>query len=190
MFHTVGVSQCRTHRGAVSVVVGLLVLGVASCGGSSSKSSTVAGTSGATPVAGPPSGVQQFAGLARDHTTEDVTYDQTPPVGGKHDPVWQPCGFFAEPIRTERGVHSMEHGAVWITFSADLPAAQKDRLRAMVSGHTHLLVSPFVGLPSPIVASAWGEQLKLDSIDDPRLVQFIDYFEEGPQTPEPGAPCA
>ena len=51
------------------------------------------------------------------------------------------------------------------------------------------LVSAFENLPSPIVASAWGRQLRLDSVQDPRLDAFIQDFRQGPQTPEPGARC-
>jgi hypothetical protein len=40
------------------------------------------------------------------------------------------------------------------------------------------------------VASAWGKQLQLQSVNDPELKQFVDFFEQGPQTPEPGAPCS
>jgi hypothetical protein len=29
----------------------------------------------------------------------------------------------------------------------------------------------------------------LDSTEDPRLEQFVSAFRQGPQTPEPGAPC-
>ena len=50
-------------------------------------------------------------------------------------------------------------------------------------------VSPFTGLPTPVVASAWGKQLQLDAVDDPRLAQFVDYFDDGPQTPEKNTPC-
>ncbi|MPZ29305.1 MAG: DUF3105 domain-containing protein, partial [Micromonosporaceae bacterium] len=42
---------------------------------------------------------------------------------------------------------------------------------------------------APVVASAWGKQLPLDSADDPRLKEFVRTFAQGPQTPEPGAPC-
>jgi hypothetical protein len=52
-----------------------------------------------------------------------------------------------------------------------------------------VLVSPYPDLPAPVVASAWGKQLQLDSANDPRLEQFVSAFREGPQTPEPGAPC-
>jgi hypothetical protein len=35
----------------------------------------------------------------------------------------------------------------------------------------------------------WGKQLLLQSASDPRLLQFVKYFSDGPQTPEPGVPC-
>jgi hypothetical protein len=143
-----------------------------------------------TLVDGPPEGTKQFAGLVQDHTTGPVTYEQVPPVGGAHYPRWQVCGYYDAPIQNERGVHSMEHGAVWITYSPDLPADQVRTLSSMVTGHSHLLISPYPGLPSPVVASAWGEQLVLQSVSDPRLAAFVAYFEQGPQTPEPGATCS
>ena len=34
---------------------------------------------------------------------------------GEHNPVWQNCGFYNKPVRDESAVHSLEHGAVWIT---------------------------------------------------------------------------
>jgi hypothetical protein len=63
-------------------------------------------------------------------------------------------------------------------------------LRALTQGHTHLLVSPYPDLDSPIVASAWGKQLVLEEADDPDLERFVRAYSQGPQTPEPGAPCS
>ena len=147
------------------------VLALASCGGSKPGASPSESTLVAPPdttipgtVGSSPEGTQHYAGLARDHTSSPVAYDQNPPVGGPHNPRWQPCGFYSEPIETERGVHSMEHGAVWITYRPDLEANQVEALRSLSVGHTHLLISPFPGLPSAVVASAWGEQLLLDSV--------------------------
>jgi Protein of unknown function (DUF3105) len=54
----------------------------------------------------------------------------------------------------------------------------------------YVLVSPYPGLPFPVVASAWGKQLKLNLADDPRLEQFVKAYTQVPQTPEPGAPCS
>jgi hypothetical protein len=138
----------------------------------------------------PPEGVQSFWVLNQYHTADPVPYPQIPPVGGPHDPVLQNCGFYDVPVRNENAVHSLEHGTVWITYSPDLPLDQVEALRALSSGRTHVLVSPYPGLPAPVVASAWGEQLMLDGAYDPRLEQFINAFEQGPQNLEPGAPCS
>jgi hypothetical protein len=137
----------------------------------------------------PPAGVQTFENLSRNHTTDPVSYQQSPPVGGDHNPVWQNCGFYDKPIRNENGVHSLEHGAVWITYQPDLPSEQVETLRKLAQSQDFILVSPYPDLPAPVVASAWGKQLQLDSADDPRLEQFVGAFKKGPQTPEPNAPC-
>ena len=84
----------------------------------------------------------------------------------------------------------MEHGAVWITYQPDLSAADVAQLRNLVRGHAYLILSPYPGLPARVVASAWGVQLQAAGPGDPRLASFIKTYEQGPQTPEPGAPCS
>jgi hypothetical protein len=138
----------------------------------------------------PPGEVQTYdVGPAGQHTEEDVDYEQSPPVGGEHNPVWQNAGFYEEPVRDENAVHTLEHGAVWIAYSPDLPDDQKDRIRQIVGEETCMLASPYPGLDSPIVASAWGKQLALESADSPDLERFIRAYRQGPQTPEMGATC-
>jgi hypothetical protein len=137
----------------------------------------------------PPEGVESFSDLSRNHVEGTVSYPQNPPVGGDHNPLWQNCGFYSSPVQNEHAVHSMEHGAVWITYQPDLPSDQVEVLRNLAHDNTYILVSPYPDLPTPVVASAWGKQLQLDSANDPRLEQFVSAFKEGPQTPEPGAPC-
>ncbi len=147
-------------------------------------------TDGSASPDGEPAGTQTFTDLEQTHVDTPVDYPQTPPVGGPHNPVWQTCAFYDTAIMTERGVHSMEHGAVWITYSPDLDAAAIDALKALQAGGEEVLVSPFEGLPTPIVASAWGKQLQVDTADDPALAQFVRFFDDGPQTPEKNTPCA
>lgn len=124
------------------------------------------------------------------HVPGPVTYPQTPPVGGPHNPIWLNCGVYDQPVPNEHAVHSMEHGAVWVTYRPDLAQADVTTLRNLVHGQQYALLSPYPNLPSPVVASAWGLQLKLDKADDPRLAQFIREYANGPQNPEPGAPCS
>ncbi|HEY3229318.1 MAG TPA: DUF3105 domain-containing protein [Roseiflexaceae bacterium] len=135
-------------------------------------------------------GIVTFSNLSRDHVNGPITYPQVPPVGGPHNPVWLNCGIYDQPVPNQNAVHSLEHGAVWITYQPDLPAADVARLRSLVRNHAYVILSPYPGLPTRVVASAWGVQLQATGADDPRLPQFIKTYEQGPQTPEPGAPCS
>ena len=133
------------------------------------------------------SAVQSYT-VKQGHVTTAVTYAQTPPAGGEHAPVWLNCGTYPKPVPNENAVHAMEHGAVWVTYRPDLPAAQVQQLRQAIPD-TYAVLSPYPGLPAPVVASAWGKQLALTGPDDPRLDAFVRAYRQGPQTPEPGAAC-
>lgn len=134
-------------------------------------------------------GVQVFTNIVAGHTEAPVTYAQTPPVGGKHDPRWQNCGIYDQPIVDENAVHSMEHGALWITYQPNLPADQVSQLQNLARGQRYVLLSPYEELPAPIVASAWGAHLPVQAANDSRLAQFVAQYQHGPFAPEPGAPC-
>jgi hypothetical protein len=138
-----------------------------------------------------PDGVASFQYAGGQHDDAFNAWTEAPPVGGTHNNIWQKCGYYDGQITTGMGVHTMEHGAIWITYSPDLPQEAKDKLRQMAEGDSWLLVSEFPGLPSPIVASAWGKQLVPESADSKELRQFIRVFKNNPQyTPEFGATCA
>lgn len=126
---------------------------------------------------------------SREHVPGEVEYEQDPPVGGPHNAAWQNCGYYPEPVPSQHAVHSLEHGAVWVTYQEGLPEDQVSTLQDLANSQTFVLVSPYPDLSAPVVASAWGYQLQLDSADDPRLDEFIQSYRLGPQTPEPGAPC-
>jgi hypothetical protein len=145
--------------------------------------------------------------LEHQHVTGPVTYSTTPPVGGPHAPVWMNAGVYTDPVPAERAVHDLEHGAVWITYRPDLPTGQVATLRAFVgrqslvdeSAATRIAgqrsryadLSPWDDgtLPSPIVISSWGHQLRVDDPADPRLQRFVDTFRHSARyTPEQGAP--
>lgn len=133
-------------------------------------------------------GVQVYEYDGGNHVQTTVDYAESPPVGGEHNPVWLNCGVYTEPVPDEHAVHSLEHGTVWITYQPDLAEDQVSQLEDMLPD-TYTLLSPYEGLESPIVISAWGHQLEVDSADDPRLEEFITEYRQGPQTPEPGAAC-
>jgi hypothetical protein len=135
-------------------------------------------------------GVTTYDYVCCEHSDGTVDYAESPPVGGLHDVVWQNCGYYDAPVRSENAVHSLEHGAVWITYRPDLPADQIEQLRQLAELDDYLLVSSYEDQESPIVATAWNNQLEIESTSDPRLSEFISIFLQGPQTPEFGAPCS
>lgn len=119
----------------------------------------------------------------------EADYGMNPPAGGNHNSIWLNCGVYDEPQANEHAVHSLEHGAVWITYDPELvSAADVQAMRASLPD-TYILISPYPGLPAPVVASAWGKQVQLDGIDDPRLGMFVQLYWQSPEGPEPGAPC-
>jgi hypothetical protein len=124
------------------------------------------------------------------HAAGRINYKESPPIGGPHNVVWQNCGIYDVPVHNEHAVHSMEHGAVWITYRPDLPPDQVERLKAVASDD-FVLLSPYPGLAGPVVASSWNHQITLDDAANPGLQSFIEEYKNNPvTTPEFGAPCA
>ena len=132
-------------------------------------------------------GLQTFENDAT-HVAGTVDYEQTPPAGGPHNAVWMNCGVYNEPVPNENAVHDLEHGAVWATYDPSLPQSEVDALIAAMPD-TYAVVSPYEGLESPIVLSAWDAQVAIDSPEDPRIDAFIERFWQSSTAPEPGAPC-
>ena len=126
--------------------------------------------------------------LRTDHTGEDVEYEMTPPAGGPHDPSWLECGAYDEPVRDENVVHDLEHGTVWITYDPDLSDDDVAALEARLPENG--ILSPYPGLPAPVVVTVWERQLLLDGADDPRLELFVAELGGGVTAPEPFASCA
>jgi hypothetical protein len=126
-----------------------------------------------------------------DHTSDPVTYSETPPVGGPHDPVWDDCGVYDAPPRNENAVHDLEHGTVWITYRPGLAPADvqtlEDALGTVESGK--IMLSPYPDLPAPVVITVWNAQLELTGADDPRLQTFVGFYGDGHTAPEPLATC-
>jgi len=133
-------------------------------------------------------GVQIYANRA-GHVTGAVTYPQTPPVGGEHNPVWLNCGIYSEPVPNVYGVHALEHGAVWVTYDPALSPSELDALRMHLPS-TYVILSPYPGLPAPIVLSAWNKQLRVAAADDERIPMFFEEYWRSQYVPEPGALCS
>jgi hypothetical protein len=127
----------------------------------------------------------------REHKKGTLEYKVAPPVAGVHNISWQNCmgNVYDAPIANENAVHSLEHGAVWVTYRDDLPADQVAALAAKVSGKEFTMMSPVKGLDKPVSLQAWGYQLKLDDPKDARIDEFIKVLRIN-ATQEPGVGCS
>ncbi len=131
----------------------------------------------------------RYTKLERTHTLGEVRYVSAPPVGGPHSSIWQNCGAYDQPVPDLTAVHSLEHGAVWITYKPGLDAAAVARLRDLAR-KPYVLVSPYPTQSAPITATAWGAQLQLGRADEAKLEDFVARYTNRRDGPEYGAPCA
>ena len=127
-------------------------------------------------------------------STQRVAYDQTPPFGGPHDASWANCmgTVYDKALRNENAVHSLEHGAVWITYNPDkVDQSGIDTLKKKVEGEQYMLMSPHPDQEAPVSLQSWGHQLTVNSADDERVGQFITALRlNNFAYPEVGADCA
>ena len=127
--------------------------------------------------------------LTRNHVAGAVDYERMPPRGGDHNIVPQSCAIYDAPIAPEHAVHSLEHGAVWVTYNDDVSDGDVEELAGRIEGEPYGLMSPLPEQESPIVLTAWGRSLELDDAGDDRIGDFITAYASGTQTPERGAAC-
>ncbi|GIF75737.1 DUF3105 domain-containing protein [Asanoa siamensis] len=127
----------------------------------------------------------------RSHKSGTIQYAQMPPVAGDHNVSWQNCmgNVYDAQIANENAVHSLEHGAVWVTYRPDLPKDQVDALAGKVEGQEFTMMSPFPGLDKAISLQAWGYQLKVDNASDSRIDEFIRALRVN-ASQEPGVGCS
>lgn len=125
-----------------------------------------------------------------------IVYPPSPPSADILNGVVQNCGIYDEAVSVDNVLSSLARGAVWIAYRSNLPAEQVEILREVAGRALAQRDEPMVILsPGPytdrdIVVSAWQVQLILEDAADPRLEQFLEKFQVGPFTPEPGEPCS
>ncbi|MFF5517634.1 DUF3105 domain-containing protein [Streptomyces coeruleorubidus] len=187
-------NRILTITASVVIVCGLVAGGVVlvrsqSDGGSDTAASD---SSGKGKFVTGKDGVKTWEGeLARNHVNKAVKYASVPPVGGDHNLAWMNCNgdVYTKKINNTNAVHSLEHGAVWVTYNADAKKADIDALAAKVKKTPYTLMSPLDEQKDPIMLSAWGHQRTVTGASDPDVDKFFEKFVQGKQTPEPGAAC-
>ncbi|GGF03660.1 DUF3105 domain-containing protein [Mycetocola zhadangensis] len=132
-------------------------------------------------------GVETFQN-SNTHVETAVDYPQTPPAGGDHNPAWLNCGIYTEVQQSENAVHSLEHGAIWVTYDPSISDEELELLKEKLPS-TYVILSPFEELPTPIVLSGWDVQLQVEDASDERITEFFEEYWKSENVPEPGALC-
>jgi len=111
------------------------------------------------------------------HVDGPVDYEMSPPVVGPHSASVIPCGTYGQPPPNEQFVHALEHGAVGILYKPDeVPLEDIGSIEELVREYdSHVLSAPYPQMEeSPIAVTSWGEMMRLDSLDQAAIREYID----------------
>jgi hypothetical protein len=124
-----------------------------------------------------------------------IEYSTNPPCTGEHYPAWAAYQTYAFPVPRGYWVHSLEHGAVVITYNCDDGCADEvAQVEAMIDGLTADLRCSSAGIdvqviltPDPLLdlrwgLSSWGNTLRADCLDLDAFEDF--YYDHVGQAPE------
>jgi hypothetical protein len=175
----------------VAAVIAVIAVVALAGGGKSDTVSTGALAANAT-AAG--CTYKTFKSEGRDHTSAKVKYKTNPPTSGPHNPVPAQDGIYPpgnEPA-PENWVHSLEHGRVLFQYKPGTPAADVNKLRALVqekvngsAGYHALLFQNNTSMPSQFALVAWTRSLTCDKLTTKSLDvmrQFRKAFtDKGPE---------
>ncbi|MEU6859039.1 DUF3105 domain-containing protein [Glycomyces sp. NPDC046736] len=125
---------------------------------------------------------------------EALPYELHPPAGGNHLSQWQTCtgSVYDGPLVDGYAVHSMEHGAVWLTYDPELlDQASIDALALLIDKRDYSLMSPYPGQGVAVSLQSWGHRYQTEDAADPVIEAYLDEYVLNERfNPEPNATCA
>jgi Protein of unknown function (DUF3105) len=179
-----------------------LAVVLAACGGSGVKTPPPAPTDGAPSIidgtvdgAACQSVIEMHPDEGALHLpcTEATQYQTNPPSSGNHYNCWAAYQTYTTPIPWGNLVHSLEHGAIVMTYNCpDGCAADVAAMQAFIDaqpldpqcggalGKNRLILVPDPDLDVRFAASSWGWTLKADCFDPAAFQQFFnDHYDHG-----------
>jgi hypothetical protein len=127
-------------------------------------------------------------------TAAHEPYTTDPPTSGPHLDGLAAWGVSDKTLNPVEYVHNMEDGGVIVQYRPDLPAADVERLKAIVksydniyvsmrlpNGNTtqinqHVLMVPYPTLKEPVVLTAWTHMQRFPTLDENGIRHFIDMY--------------
>lgn len=88
--------------------------------------------------------------------TSDPKWNTDPPTSGPHNDTPAVYGEYQAPLKISQVPHNLEHGAAFILYGRDVPAATVQRLRGFYNEDPlGLLLAPYPKLGDKIALGAW-----------------------------------
>jgi hypothetical protein len=110
-------------------------------------------------------------------------YNSNPPTSGWHyiDPA--PWGIYPNQLPDETLIHNLEHGGIWLSYKDPTNQDIINQLTDIASHYpTHIIVAPRPQDDSPVAVAAWGQLLKMDTVNYDVIYAFIRrYRKHGPE---------
>ncbi|MAZ30179.1 hypothetical protein CL655_02750 [bacterium] len=109
-------------------------------------------------------------------------YNSNPPTSGPHaGPA--PWGVNTKEIPDVNAIHNLEHGGVWISYK-NLDAESVSALEEIARKNSRsVILSPRAANDANIAVASWGRLMKLDAVDEERIIEFIRRNKN--KSPEP-----
>jgi len=109
-----------------------------------------------------------------------------PPAGGPHYTNPASTGVFEQPVDGGYVIHALEHGVVWLAYSADLIDAEGlEGLRTLAEAYSNdVILSPRPANDVPLYVVSWERRLEVAPDDTDLLRRFIETNRN--RSPEPG----
>ncbi len=105
-------------------------------------------------------------------------YNSDPPTSGPHVGELAPWGVSTEPLVDERQIHNLEDGGVVIQYGDGVSPGQVTKLASISGDYGKTILAPRPNLPkNEIALTAWGRVMRLDTVDEGRIRDFIKTFE-------------
>ena len=122
---------------------------------------------------------QKVSSMGEEHVKRNqkhAAYNSNPPTSGPHwgDGV-AGAGEHTTEVPDELLVHSLEHGAVIVSYKADLPKNQVEKIRnAYNDASGKKIFVPRKNLDVPVALTSWEYLMKLKAIDPSKIKLFIE----------------
>ncbi|MFZ2150180.1 MAG: DUF3105 domain-containing protein [Minisyncoccia bacterium] len=121
---------------------------------------------------------EKMPDLGRQHVAKDAphkAYNSNPPTSGPHWAGVAGPGIKTEPVPDELVLHSMEHGAAVVWYREGLDPGDIEKIKeafSKSSGKKIMLARK--GLDVPVALTSWGYLLKLETVDEAKIIAFIE----------------